>query len=154
MAYRRIIIVGENNVSVSFMCEVILRGLLKKKNVTEIDIISRGLVVLFSEPVAPLAITVLEKYGYVIEDFRSSQLTEKDMDEADLILALTDDLASRVHESYPSSTTVMSLGVFLDLDASIPDISGGSLEDYEKCFLILEQLMEAVADRIAGELTL
>lgn len=154
MGYRRIIIVGESNVSLSIMCEVILRGLLKKKNVTEIEIISRGLVVLFSEPVAPLAIAVLTGHGYVVEDFRSSQLTEKDMDEADLILTLTDELAERVHESYASSTTVMSLGVFLDVDASMPDVSGGTIEDYEKCLLILEQLMEAVADRAIGELTL
>ena len=154
MGYRRVIIVGENNVAISFMCEAILRGLLKEKNVDEIEIISRGLVVLFSEPVAPLAISALAKHGYVIEDFRSSQLTEKDMDEADLVLTLTDELADRVHESYHSATTVMSLGVFLDVDASTPDVSGGSLEDYEKCLLILEQLMEAVADRVIGELTL
>ena len=50
MAYRRIIIVGENNVTVSFLCEVILRGLLEKKNVAGVDVDSRGLVVLFSEP--------------------------------------------------------------------------------------------------------
>ena len=154
MAYRRIIIVGENNVTVSFMCEVILRGLLEKKNVAGVDVDSRGLVVLFSEPVAPLAASVLAAHGYLIEDFRSSQLTLEDVEGADLVLTLTDDQAERIHQAYPLPTAVMSLGVFLDVDATLPDISGGTEEDYDKCLQILEQLMEAVAHRVIGDLIL
>ncbi|MBQ9156970.1 MAG: hypothetical protein IJ137_09315 [Eubacterium sp.] len=154
MSYRKIIIAGENNVCSSFMAEVILRGLLKKKGVTEIDVVSRGLVVLFSEPVAPNAAKLLIERGYQIEDFRSAQLTEEDMDQADLVLALTDELADRIHQDYSSQTACMSLGTFLDVDASIPDVSEGTPEVYLDCFTAIEQLMEAVADRVIGELTL
>jgi len=154
LSYRKIVIVGENNICHSFMCEVVLRGLLRKKNITEIEVVSRGLVVLFSEPVAPMAAAILTGHGYIIEDFRSSQLTEEDMDTADLVLSLKEDQAERIHQDYTSSTACMSLGTFLDVDTSIPDVSGGSNEDYSRCLVIIEQLMEAVADRIIGELTL
>ena len=154
MDYRKIIIVGENNVCTSFMCEVTLRGLLIKKGVSEIEIVSRGLVVLFSEPVASLAAVVLTRHDYMIEDFRSAQLTEEDLESAGLVLTITDEQAERIRQDYAATTTCMSLGTFLDLDASIPNVSGGSREDYEHCFTIIEQLMEAVADRVMGELAL
>ena len=41
----------------------ILRGLLKKKNVSETEVLSRGLVVLFSEPVSPMAVAVLRHHA-------------------------------------------------------------------------------------------
>lgn len=154
MEYRRIIIVGENNICSSFMCEVVLRGLLKKKSISEIEIISRGLVVLFSEPVAPMAAAVLSRHGYLTDDFRSAQLTEDDMNRADLVLALTDGLSERIRQEYHSQTSCMSLSTFLDVDASIPDVQGGNEEDYERSFIVIEQLMEAVADRVIGELIL
>lgn len=104
MDYRKIIIVGETNIGRSFMAECILRGILQKRNCQNIEVVSRGLVVLFSEPVAPGAAKILREKGYSIENFRSAQLTEEDP------------------------------------------------ETYQQCFDILEPLMEAVADRIIGEL--
>lgn len=55
----------------------------------------RGLVVLFSEPVAPGAAKILREKGYRIEDFRSSQLTDEDLASADLVLAITKDSQRR-----------------------------------------------------------
>ena len=63
MGYRKIVIIGENNLCRSFMAEVTLKGLIKKKNITDIEVISRGLVVLFSEPVSPMAVEILGRHG-------------------------------------------------------------------------------------------
>ena len=134
MDYRKIIIVGENNIGRSFMAECILRGILQKRNCQNIEVVSRGLVVLFSEPVAPGAAKILREKGYRIEDFRSSQLTDEDLDEA---------------------TSCMSIGTFIDTtetEERIPEVTEENQETYQTCFDILEPLMEAVADRIIGEL--
>ena len=64
MDYRKIIIVGETNIGRSFMAECILRGILQKRNCQNIEVVSRGLVVLFSEPVAPGAAKILREKGY------------------------------------------------------------------------------------------
>ena len=100
MDYRKIIIVGENNIGRSFMAECILRGILQKRNCQNIEVVSRGLVVLFSEPVAPGAAKILREKGYRIEDFRSSQLTDEDLASADLVLAITKGLAEEIKESF------------------------------------------------------
>ena len=147
MDYRKIIIVGENNIGRSFMAECILRGILQKRNCQNIEVVSRGLVVLFSEPVAPGAAKILREKGYRIEDFRSSQLTDEDLASADLVLAITKGLAE--------ATSCMSIGTFIDTtetEERIPEVTEENQETYQTCFDILEPLMEAVADRIIGEL--
>ena len=150
MDYRKIIIVGENNIGRSFMAECILRGILQN-----IEVVSRGLVVLFSEPVAPGAAKILREKGYRIEDFRSSQLTDEDLASADLVLAITKGLAEEIKESFDEATSCMSIGTFIDTtetEERIPEVTEENQETYQTCFDILEPLMEAVADRIIGEL--
>ena len=155
MDYRKIIIVGENNIGRSFMAECILRGILQKRNCQNIEVVSRGLVVLFSEPVAPGAAKILREKGYRIEDFRSSQLTDDDLASADLVLAITKGLAEEIKESFDEATSCMSIGTFIDTtetEERIPEVTEENQETYQTCFDILEPLMEAVADRIIGEL--
>ena len=126
MDYRKIIIVGENNIGRSFMAECILRGILQKRNCQNIEVVSRGLVVLFSEPVAPGAAKILREKGYRIEDFRSSQLTDEDLASADLVLAITKGLAEEIKESFDEATSCMSIGTFIDTtetEERIPEVT-------------------------------
>ena len=154
MGYRKILIVGENNLCRSFMAEVILRGLLKKKNVSETEVLSRGLVVLFSEPVSPMAVAVLRHHGYEISEFRSSQLTEEDLESAGLALTMTKTQAEQVRTNYEAQIACMSVGTFIDMEEEVPEVTEDTPEAFEKCFRSIESLMEAAADRIIGELLL
>ena len=154
MGYRKILIVGENNLCRSFMAEVILRGLLKKKNVSETEVLSRGLVVLFSEPVSPMAVAVLRHHGYEISEFRSSQLTEEDLESADLALTMTKTQPEQVRTNYEAQIACMSVGTFIDMEEEVPEVTEDTPEAFEKCFRSIESLMEAAADRIIGELLL
>ncbi len=159
MGYRKIVIVGENNLCRSFIAESILRGLLNKKNISNIEVISRGLVVMFSEPVSPVAERLLRHHGYKIEEFRSSPLTEKDLESADLVLTMTRAQAEQVRKDYATQAACMSVGTFIDMDEDIrsPEEGIEQAEDenevLETFFHSVEQSMEAVADRIIGELS-
>ena len=105
--------------------------------------------------VAPGAAKILREKGYRIEDFRSSQLTDEDLASADLVLAITKGLAEEIKESFDEATSCMSIGTFIDTtetEERIPEVTEENQETYQTCFDILEPLMEAVADRIIGEL--
>ena len=152
MEYGRIVMIGENNLCRSFMAEVILRGLLQKRGVSGVEVISRGLVVLFSEPVSPMARGVLHKHGYAIDAFRSSQLSEEDLVCADLALTMTGEQAEKVKKDFGTKTACMSVGTFIDLDEDMPKVTEDTAEAFEECFRSIETWMEAVADRVIGEL--
>lgn len=152
MGYRKIIVVGESNLCRSFMGEVILRGLLKRRNISDIEVVSRGLVVLFSEPVSPIATDILCRHGYDIEDFRSSPLTEKDLESADLVLTMNHEQTEEIRKRFDTQAACMSIGTFIDMEEEFPEITKDREESFEECFIVMEQSMEAVADRVIGEL--
>lgn len=152
MDFHKIIIVGESNICRSFMAETILRGILQEKNCPDVEVISRGMVVLFSEPVAREAERVLRENGYKIEEFRSAQLTEEEILSADLVLAVTKELAEKIRESFDvQQTSCMSIGMFADMEEDMPDATAEEPETFRNLFETLEPLMEAAADRIIGE---
>ena len=76
----------------------------------------------------------------------------------DLVLTITKGLAEQIKESFDVQTaSYMSIGTFIDIDSTeaeekIPKVTEEDPETYQQCFDILEPLMEAVADRIIGEL--
>lgn len=152
MEKRKVIIVGESNLCRSFMAETILRGILQRRNIKDIEVISRGLVVLFAEPVAPNALEILLTHGYPVSDFRSSQLTEEDIASSDLILTMSQGQKEYVKEHFETPITCMFAGTLIDQTEDIPEVEGNTKEDYEVCFRAIEHLMEAVADRLIGEL--
>ena len=96
--------------------------------------------------------------GKDLKNFRSAQLTEEDLASADLVLTITKGLAEQIKESFDVQTaSYMSIGTFIDIDSTeaeekIPKVTEEDPETYQQCFDILEPLMEAVADRIIGEL--
>lgn len=150
MAYRKVLIVGESNVCRSIMAEAILSKILETKGNTEIEVASRGLVVLFSEPVSPIAASVLVKHDYPIRKVRSDQFEAEDTS-ADLILTLTDGIAARLRETYNPQNTCMSIGTFTDTEGPTVELTENE-ESYEESFSILEPLMEEVAWRLLSEL--
>lgn len=152
MGYRKITIVGESNLCRSFIAETVLRGVLKRRKISDIEVISRGLVVLFSEPVSQMALTVLRKCGYEISEYRSSPLTKEDLESSDLTLTMTEGQAEKVKEEFGPQTACMSVSTFVGFEDEIPDMKAEEQEDFEKSFRGLESLMEAAADRIIGEL--
>jgi len=71
------------------------------------------------------------------------------------VLAITKGLAEEIKESFDEATSCMSIGTFIDTtetEERIPEVTEENQETYQTCFDILEPLMEAVADRIIGEL--
>ena len=82
---KKIIMVSTNNTCRSFIAESILRQYLLDADQKNVEVISRGLVVLFPEPVhVKAADMVIKTCGIESLDFRSAQLTQEEVEESDL----------------------------------------------------------------------
>ncbi len=152
MSDKKIILVGENNLTRSILAEAILKKIFRQKNITNVEVISRGLIVLFSEPISPKASAVLYENGCEEVTKRSSELTQEDMDGADLVLTMGKGETDHIREHFEVNTTCMFLGTFIDMEEEIPDVMEDNKEAYEACFDLMRQAMEAAADRIILEL--
>ncbi|MBR5047990.1 MAG: hypothetical protein IKX76_07105 [Eubacterium sp.] len=148
-----IILVGENNLTRSILAEAILKKIFQQKNIENVNIISRGSIVLFSEPISPKASAVLYEHGCEDVTRRSTELTQEDVDGADLILTMSTSDTDHIREHFDlSNTTCMFLGTFIDMEEEIPDVAEDTKEGYETCYQLTKQAMEAAADRLILEL--
>lgn len=148
--YKNIIIVGTNNTSRSFMAEVILHQLCMENHMEDVEVVSRGLVVLFPEPINPKAADVVREAGFAIRDFQACKLTGKDVEEADLILTITSDEKEKVLKEFETELgeekRVATLSEFAEESIGIPDPYGKERNDYESCFITIKRMVEKCFD--------
>ena len=69
-----------------------------------------------------------------------------------MALTMTEAQAEQVRNGFQAQTTCMSVGTFIDIEEEVPEVTEDTPEAFEKCFQSIESLMEAVADRVIGEL--
>ena len=137
--YDRIIFVCEGNHSKGPMAETIYKSLTENES---IPAISRGLVVLFSEPVNEKAVSVLENHGLTCAVEFSKELTKEDITENALILTMTDKQKKQAIDKYDIENDIFSIKEFNGEEGAVKDPYGGTLVDYEECYNELLRLIK------------
>jgi len=121
------------------MAETIYKSLTENEN---IPAISRGLVVLFSEPVNEKAVSVLENHGLTCAVEFSKELTKEDITENALILTMTDKQKKQAIDKYEIENDIFSIKEFNGEEGEVKDPYGGTLVDYEECYNELLRLIK------------
>lgn len=116
----------------------------------EVEAISRGLVVLFPEPLNAKMLSVMEKHGLLPEKELSEQLEMADLTGDCLLLTMTEGDLKMVQEMYPEANAQM-LRRFVGQKGDIDTPLGGSLADYEACYEHIDLLTKMAAEIIFKE---
>lgn len=146
----KIIFVCTTNSTRSYMAEVAMAKLLKDQNIEGVQVMSRGLVVLFEEPVNPKAQICLEAHGYEVKDYVTIQLTQEDIDTGCMILTMTEAEKSKVMDEYENVKRIYTLKEFANEQGEVLDPYGKEIVDYEYCLRELERLVEKTMIRLKG----
>lgn len=117
-------------------------GILAEYNLKQpVEILSRGLVVLFPEPLNQKAEAVMISNGINMEGFMSRQLTEEDMTEDTLVLLMERTQMEKLFEKFenvnPENVYVLTELVGDELE--IIDPYGGTLQAYGLCYETLRK---------------
>ena len=137
--FDKIIFVCTGNNSRSPMAETIYKSLAEDE---ELPSISRGLVVLFSEPVNEKAEAVLENHGLTCVVEASKELSKEDITDKSLILTMTDKQKKQAQEKLELTENVFTIKEFNGEEGEVKDPYGGTLVDYEECFTELLRLIK------------
>jgi protein-tyrosine phosphatase len=136
--YNRIIFVGKSGTSREPMAKGILEDFSLNRPV---EVLARGLVVLFPEPINQKAEAILISNGIHMEGFTSVQLTEEDLEGDTLTLTMERTQRERLLEMYGTEKEE-DIQVLTDLvgdELEILDPYGGALPSYGLCYETLRK---------------
>lgn len=147
-SYKKLIFVCTGNTCRSPIAEAIYKNLEK---VSDMKVISRGLVVLFSEPLNPKADIVLKKHDLELDNHVSKGLKAADIEEGTIILAMTATQVKKISELYPDFNDVYTIKEFAGEIGDVVDPYGGTLMDYEECYIELGRLVKKTLYKLNDE---
>lgn len=125
--------------------EPMAMGILKDLTLKyDIEVLARGLVVSFPEPMNGKAEAVLISNGITLEDFTSQQLRDEDITEETLVLTMEKRHREKILANFPSAhvENVYVLTDFVGDELEILDPYGGSLQSYGLCYETLRKSMK------------
>lgn len=143
--YERIMFVAESGTCRAPMAAGILEEYNLKKPV---EILTRGLVVLFPEPLNQKAETVMISNGINMEGYMSKQLTEEDLRDDTLVLVMERGQREKILEKYENADpeNVYVLTELVGDELEIIDPYGGTLQAYGLCYETLRKTIKKLVN--------
>lgn len=136
--YRRIVFVAESGTCRAPMAAGIFREYTTNH---PIEVVVRGLVVLFPEPLNQKAEAVMISNGINMEGFMSSQIVEEDFTEDTLVLTMEAQQRLKILETFENARQedVQVLTELVGDELEIIDPYGGTLQSYGLCYETLNK---------------
>lgn len=141
----KLIFVCTDNTCMSPIAETIFRN---ADHDLDLEVSSRGLVVLFPEPVNPKAETVLATHGLIMNNHTARQFKAEEVDEETLILTMSTVQKRRLATDFFINDNVYTLPEFAGIHGDVDDPYGKDIESYEACYTKLYDLMQNVIYRL------
>lgn len=145
--YRKVIFVCENGTTRAPMAEAIMKEYMLRY---PLEIESRGMVVLFPEPLNQKAEAVLISNGINMEDKMSCQLEESDLLPGHLILTMEAAQKQKILEEYQEAkrADVEVLTELVGDELEILNPYGGTLQSYGLCYETLNKSIQKLVNLI------
>ena len=139
--YDKLIFVSNSDTCRGPMAEAILKS---KFLLSELEVESRGLVVLFPEPVNQKAEAILASHGLTMKDHTAKMLEQEDFDERTLILVMEDALKQRIFQEHENVQNTWQLSEYIKEETDVTEPVGGSLADYGACYELLDSMISSL----------
>ena len=138
MPYNKVIFVDGDGTCRSAMIRIIMKS---KFLLYPVEFESRGMVVLFPEPLDAKAYAVLDAYGYALDDIPARQLMQEDIKDDVLILTMEDRQKLKIWETFENARHVYTLAEFIHYSGDILPLYGEPVESYEEWVVKMDRLV-------------
>lgn len=123
--------------------------MLRHRNLRqEYVIISRGMVVLFPEPVNQKAEAIMKSAQMSLDNHISRSFDEDNIQDDALILAIDESQKMKIISEYGNVKNLYTLNEFLGVDTEIPDPYGKPLTAYGECYEVLNNMIDRLEEKL------
>jgi protein-tyrosine-phosphatase len=151
----RLLFVCTGNTCRSPMAELLARRHARNRGLSGISATSAGTAAGEGAPASAPARAVALAHGGSLESHRSRGLTAERIEEADLIVVMTDRHARFVSQLDPRAVVILATSVLPDghpaRGTDVPDPFNAGLAEYERTWDSISVCVEALLDRIARQ---
>lgn len=144
-----ILIVCTANICRSPVAAALLRSRLRQRGLTDWGVRSVGTWAMVSRGASRYSIEVARRAGLDITDHRSTMVDESHLSDADLVLTMEVGHAEALRAEFPQfADKVYMIAEMVGRSYNIPDPYGGPLEEYERMYNGLSEVIDSGLDRI------
>ncbi|MCI8639776.1 MAG: threonylcarbamoyl-AMP synthase [Coprococcus sp.] len=146
--YRQIVFVSNSD-----NCRAPIAAALMRKQplLQEYRIVSRGIVVLFPEPLNPRAEELMKRHNIAWDGYETIAFPEGLSGEDTLVLTMQESQKSKIQSDFPEFTDVCTLPEYVGGGEEIPSVYGQTEEQYEHMYELLLSYVTRVAQRLNEE---
>ncbi len=116
-------------------------------NDMDLNVSSAGIMAIEGDSASANAVLAMKEKGIDISEHKAYQLREKDVEDADLILTMTDGQKMMIAQLAPDK--IFTLGEFSGNDYDITDPYGGDLTEYRETAEEIYDMMVDAAEKLA-----
>lgn len=151
---KRIIFAAGSGTSRAPMAAAIMERMLEG---TGVEVLARGIVVQFPEPLNQKAEAILISNGIQLEGYGAQQICDEDITDTTLIFTMEEAQRLRLIEDYDRATeeNTFVLSQFVGDELEILDPYGAPLQSYGLCYELIknsvEKALELLQEKIKGE---
>ncbi len=147
--YDKLTFISRSDTCRAPMAEALLQA---KFLLEDVIVDSRGMIVLFPEPINPKAQEVMEKNQLAMPDHQAEQLTRDDFDERTLMLAMEQAQKEKILEDYADEAkNVYTIAEYCGQGKDVESPLGKDIAAYGECFQILKEMVDRLAEVIKEE---
>ena len=146
--YDRLIFIDEDDTARAPMAAAIMQ---KKYLLSPLKICSRGLVVLFPEPVNQKAEAILVSHGLTARNHAAVQLSEEDLEGRCLLLTMEEEQKEKIRMTWPDAGNVYTIAEYVGEGGKLGPLYGEPLVSYGKCYETLDAMTDELAVRLNEE---
>lgn len=143
--YRKIIFVDNHGTIRAPMAEAIFKDCCLSQGM---EVFSRGLIVLFSEPLNQKAEAVLASNGLYLKEYTSKKLEETDIEPDSLIIVMENEHKEKLLQLFPQAENVEVLTELTGDELEIMNPYGAPLPSYGLCFETLSVTIKKLNARM------
>ncbi len=149
--YNKVIFLGEDNTRLSPITEVLFKQKLQEAGKDDLDVCSRGNVVLFPEPVNQKIARISKAYGLDLSDYCAIELKETDLTPDTLTLAMDAACKAMAYETFPNAGNIYTLKEFIGSTGDLKLPLGGSVDEYATIIEIISGLLDLLIEKLYSE---